>query len=202
MTVKGATCRLQRGEPLWNRGFGEHEIVIDLIVQCSFRSCEMAPFFLSQMEKTMTAPCIAALGLLLALADCSSQPEDPVMGEWHGNQPGADGLVPNSVDLVLRGAPDAASGTYYIATVEHEARSAPGSRRWAGEWVRSQRVIAGKPLTVIDLHDALAVDISHYALMPDGTLHALTPDGTLGTDAASQAFALAPVPAGARLGRI
>jgi hypothetical protein len=176
--------------------------VIELIVQCSFRTCEIAPFFVSRMEKTMTAPCIAALGLLLALADCSSQPDDPIMGAWHGNQPGADGLVPNSVDLVLRGAPDAPSGTYYIATVEHEARSAPGSRRWAGAWVRSQRVIAGKRMTVIDLQDALAVDISHYALMPDGTLHALAPDGTLGTDAASRAFALDPVPAGERRGRV
>jgi hypothetical protein len=154
------------------------------------------------MEKTMTAPRIAALGFLLALADCSSQPNAPVMGAWQGNQPGADGLVPNSVDLVLRGGPDAKSGTYDIATVEHEARSAPGTRRWGGPWVRSQRVIDGRRLTVIDLRDALPVDISHYALMPDGTLHALTPEGTLGSAAMSQAYALAPVPAGSRRGRV
>jgi hypothetical protein len=154
------------------------------------------------MEKTMTAPRIAALGFLLALADCSSQLNAPVMGAWQGNQPGADGLVPNSVDLVLRGAPDAPSGTYDIATLEHESRSAPGTRRWAGPWVRSQRVIDGQRLTVIDLRDALPVDISHYALMPDGTLQALTPAGTLGTGAASRAYALAPVPAGSRRGRV
>ncbi|HEX3575188.1 MAG TPA: hypothetical protein VHU42_11360 [Rhodopila sp.] len=150
----------------------------------------------------MIAPRIATLGFLLALADCSTQPDAPVMGAWHGNQPGADGLVPNSVDLVLRGAPDAPSGTYNIATVEHEARTAVGTRRWAGEWVRSQRVVDGRRLTIIELRDALPVDISHYALMADGTLHALAPDGVPGTGAAYQAYALAPVPAGSRRGRV
>jgi hypothetical protein len=182
--------------------FGDHAVVIILIVQCSFRTCEMGPIVSSEMEKKMTTPPITALGFLLALAACTSQPDAPVLGAWHGNQPGPDGLVANSVDLVLRGTPDAPSGRYEIATVEHESRSAVGSRHWAGPFVRSQRVIDGRQMTVIELQDTLPVDISHYVLMPDGTLRVLTPKGTLGTDAASQAYALAPVPAGSRRGRV
>jgi hypothetical protein len=148
------------------------------------------------MEKTMSMHRVAILGFLLAFAGCASQPDGLVLGAWHGQQPGPDRLVPTSVDLVLEGAPNAQSGTYRIATVVHDpsARSFLDDHRWSGAWERTKRVVNGQTLTIIDLHNALSSDISHYALMPDGTLHALDPNGTIGKSALAASFVLAPDP--------
>jgi hypothetical protein len=152
----------------------------------------------------MTIYRIAAFGFLLAFAGCSGRPDAPVVGAWHGHQPGPEGLISNSVDLVLKGAPDAPSGTYCVATVVHDpsARSFLGNHRWSGVWERSQQSIGGRSLTIIDLHNTLSSDISHYALMPDGTLRVLYPNGTLGTDAASEGYTLVPVSAGSQRGKV
>jgi hypothetical protein len=156
------------------------------------------------MEETMSTNRIAILGFLLAFAGCASQPNGPVVGAWHGQQPGPDGLVPTSVDLVLEGAPNAQSGTYHIATIVHDpsARSSLENDRWSGAWERTKRVVNGQALTIIDLHNALSGDISHYALMPNGTLQALDPNGTLGTSALTTSFVLTPVPGEAPRGLV
>lgn len=145
-----------------------------------------------------------ATSILLALAACSSPPAAPVLGAWQGSQPGPDPVFANNVDLVLRGIPDAQSGQYRLAISGHNpsARFNQGPSPWGGTWVRSQRVIDGRNLTIFHLNDTLADDISNYALMPDGTLHALDPDGTLDTTPAASLYVLAPVPPGPRRGRV
>jgi hypothetical protein len=156
------------------------------------------------MEKTTMTGRISALWFLLAVAGCSTQPGAPVVGAWQGSQPAAGGFANSNVDLVLRGAPDAQSGIYCIATtvVDPSARSFLGNHRWSGPWESSQRVIDGQRLTVIELKNALSDDISHYALMPDGTLHVLNPDGSLSDETVAALYTLAPVPAGPRRGRV
>jgi hypothetical protein len=143
-------------------------------------------------------------GILLALAGCGSQPDAPIYGAWQGSQPGPDPLFHNSVDLVLRGTPGADSGAYRIATTGHDpsAREPLGTSRWGGTWQRSQRVVDGQSVPVLHLDDALPSDISSYALMPDGTLHALDPSGMHDSTRVGASYALAPVPAGPRRGRV
>jgi hypothetical protein len=145
-----------------------------------------------------------AIGILLVLAGCSSQPEAPVLGAWQGTQPGSNVLSEKNVDLVLRGLPDAQGGQYCLATGEHDPsdRVNQGQPRTGGAWARSQRVIDGRSVTVFHLNDTLPDDISSYALMPDGTLRGLNPNGTLGTTQEASLYALSPVPAGPRRGRV
>jgi len=132
--------------------------------------------------------------LALGLAGCAG-PTGPVFGEWQGEPPGRDRSVPKSVDLVLDGAPDAQSGNYRIATTEHDPAvfAGHGTRRWGGTWTRSTRMVDGRPLTIITLHDHLPDDIGDYYLAQDGTLHALDPNGKIDTSRDDALYTLSPV---------
>jgi hypothetical protein len=105
---------------------------------------------------------------------------------------------------VLEGAPDAQSGRYRIATALHDpsARADEGTTHRGGPGVRGQRAINGQSVTVFHLNDSLPGDISSYALMADGTLHVLDPSGALDTSPVAGLYALTPVPAGPRRGRV
>ncbi len=136
----------------------------------------------------------ALLGLAVGLAGCS-QPTGPVFGEWQGGTPSRSTGYSKSVDLVLEGTPDVQSGAYRISSTEQNANvfSNHGTRRWGGKWTRSSRVVDGRTLTVITLHDHLPDDIGDYILAPDGTLHALDPNGKIDTSPADALYTLSPV---------
>ena len=115
---------------------------------------------------------------LLALASCAlpprPAPQGPVLGYWHGEPPGPDEDVAETVDLTLFGTRGATSGTYRIATdvraLTIGGGEGSGLTTWSGTWTRQQEDYAGQPQTVIRLHGALARDINQYAIASDGSL--------------------------------
>ncbi len=136
----------------------------------------------------------ASLGIGIGLVGCA-QPTGPIFGEWHGEPPGRSVDFLKSVDLELDGAPDAQSGAYRIASTEHDPTvlSGNGTRRWGGTWTRSSRVVNGRTLTIITLHDHLPDDIGDYILASDGKLHALDPGGKIDMSPADALYTLSPV---------
>ena len=130
----------------------------------------------------------------VGLAGCV-QPSGPVFGEWRGQTPGPNSKAPKSVDLELYGAPDAQTGAYHMSSLESEPGFTVGhdTRAWGGTWVRSQRVVDGRTITIITLKDPLPGDIGAYTLADDGTLHALDPNGLPDTTPAGALYTLAPV---------
>ena len=136
----------------------------------------------------------AMFACTLGAAGCA-HPTGPVFGEWQGQPPGRTRDATASVDLVLDGAPDAQSGSYRIATTENDPSvfNNHGTRRWGGTWTRSTRMIDGRALTVITLHDHLPDDIGEYSLAPDGRLHALDPNGKVDTSRDDALYTLSPV---------
>ena len=136
----------------------------------------------------------ATFAFAIGVAGCA-QPTGPVFGEWQGEPPGRSVNVRMAVDLVLDGTPDAQSGAYRIATTEHDPSvfNNHGTRRWGGTWTRSTRMVDGRELTVITLHDHLPDDIGDYYLASDGRLHALDPNGKIDTSPDDALYTLSPV---------
>ena len=123
---------------------------------------------------------VGAPGLVLglALASCAvpppPQPQGPVLGYWHGEPPGPDSYVPETVDLTLFGSRGGTTGTYLIATdvraLTIGGGEGSGLSTWSGTWTRQPEDYAGQRQSVITLHHALARDINQYAIASDGSL--------------------------------
>ena len=143
----------------------------------------------------MKRRCAAGVLGLALLAGCAGSP-GPVYGEWQGTPPsGRIGRV-TSIDLVLKGPPDAQSGEYHISSTDSDptGRFGDGERQWGGAWTSQQRVVDGRTVKFIKLHDHLTADIGDYALEADGRLHALDPNGALDMKPVEGLYTLSPVP--------
>ena len=136
----------------------------------------------------------AWLVLAAGLAGCSG-PVAPLLGEWRGAQPGIQINVPKQIDLTLNGEPGAATGTYYVTSIDPDPNLLVGhdEQQWGGTWVRTDRTINGQPISIFTLKDILPNLIGSWALEPDGRLHAVDPSGLPDTSPLYRLYVLLPV---------
>ncbi len=123
--------------------------------------------------------CFAAVAFFgLALTSCAEPlpptPAGPVLGYWHGEPPGPDVAVPETVDLTLYGSRNSTTGRYEIATnirgTTFGGGFGGGLTTWSGTWTRQAEDYAGQKQSVIYLHDAPSRDINQYAIAVNGSL--------------------------------
>ena len=136
-----------------------------------------------------------AMLALIALGGCVHD-TGPVLGEWRGQSPGASRDVPKTVDVRLNGSPGANSGSYHFSRIEADPTLLSGhdQDQWGGTWVRSQRVVNGRTLSIFTLQALLPGEIDTYALEPDGTLRPVDPNGLPDATPAGSRYTLSPVP--------